>query len=317
MKHSLLVITLLLLLSANSSFAQVYKWIDEKGRTQFSDKPHPKAQEVKIKGGNKKSTKINKTVVSKKQHVAVTYKSLLNSNVLKLRSMLKRKEFYALNKKIAQLDASYKANELSEDAYFTAFDAFDIRSEGLASIFDAWVSSTPAAYQPYLARGIYQYHIGWLHRGGKWSSETKDEKKLKLSEYLSKAEEDILKSLNINGASIISYSYLMRVATTRGRQDESERLQRKALEISLSSYNIRAQHLRALTPRWGGSIKAMQKYLVEASPAIKKYPNLRLLEGYIYNEAGEMQVIGELYNSANELFSKSLESGEYHGTLQR
>ena len=317
MKYSLLVISLFSLLSANSSFAQIYKWVDENGRTQFSDKPHPKAQEVKIKSENKQDHKVNKTAVNKKQQVAVTHKSLLNSNVLKLRSMLKKKEFSALNKTIAQLDMSFKSNELSEDVYITAFDAFNIESEELASTFDSWISSTPQAYQPYLARGIYHYNIGWLHRGGKWSSETKDAKMLKLSEYLSKASDDILESLAINGDSIISYLYLMRVATTQGRQDESERLQRIALKIHPSSYNIRAQHLRALTPRWGGSLEAMQEYLIEASQAIKQYPQLKLLEGYIYNEAGEMQVLGNSYNSANDLFSKSLEFGEYHGTIFR
>lgn len=318
MKYSLLVLSFfLLLLSTNSAFAQIYKWVDENGRTQFSDKPHAKAQEIKIKGANKHSAKVDKTAENNKPNVAVTHKSLLNSNVLKLRRMLKKKEFDALNKAIAQLDASYKSNELSEDTYFTAFDAFDIKNEELSSIFDSWVSSTPEAYQPYLARGIFQYHLGWFHRGGRWSSETKDEKKLKLSEYLSKTSDDILKSLNIKSGSIISYYYLMRVATTQGRQDESERLQRKALKINSSSYKIRAQHLRSLTPRWGGSLEAMQEYLINASQAIKKYPQLKLLEGYIYNEAGEMQVIVKQYNSANDLFSKSLESGEYHATLFR
>ncbi len=140
---------------------------------------------------------------------------------------------------------------------------------------------------------------------------------LKLSEYLSKASEDILRSLKINGDSIISYYYLMRVATTQGRQDESERLQRQALKINPSSYKIRAQHLRSLTPRWGGSLEAMQEYLIKALPAIKKYPHLKLLEGYILNEAGEMQVIANQYNSANDLFSKGLEFGKYHATLFR
>jgi len=317
MKYPLLALSFFSLLSSNFAFAQIYKLVDENGRTQFSDKPHPKAQEIKIKSANKKGTKVNKAAENKKQYIAVTHKSLLNSNVLKLRSMLKKKEFDVLNKTIAQLEASYKSNELSEDAYFTAFDAFDIKSEELSSIFDSWVSSTPEAYQPYLARGIYQYHLGWLHRGGRWSSETKNEKRLKLSEYLSKTSDDILKSLNINGNSMISYYYLMRVATTEGRQDESERLQKKALKINSSSYKIRAQHLRSLTPRWGGSLEAMQEYLMEVSQAIKKYPQLKLLEGYIYNEAGEMQVIVKQYNSANDLFSKSLEFGGYHATLFR
>lgn len=318
MKHSLLVLSFFLL-STNYAFAQIYKWVDENGRTQFSDKPHPKAQEIKIKikSASKQGAKVNKTAENKKQNVTVTHKSLLNSNVLKLRLMLKKKEFDALNKTIAQLETSYKSNKLSEDAYFTAFDAFDIKNEKLLPIFDLWVSSTPEAYQPYLARGVFQYHIGWLHRGGRWSSETTNEKKLKLSEYLSKTSDDILKSLNIKEDSIVSYYYLMRVATTQGRQDESERLQRKALKINSSSYEIRAQHLRSLTPRWGGSLEAMQEYLVEISPAIKKYPQLKLLEGYIYNEAGEMQAIVKQYNSANDLFSKSLESGEYHATLFR
>ncbi len=121
MKHTLLVLSFFSLLSSNFAFAEIYKWIDENGHTQFSDKPHPKAQKIKIKGISKQSSKIIKTTENKKQNVSVTYKSLLNSNVLKLRSMLKKKEFDALNKTIAQLDASYKSSKMGEDTYFTAF----------------------------------------------------------------------------------------------------------------------------------------------------------------------------------------------------
>ncbi|MBL4711807.1 MAG: tetratricopeptide repeat protein [Gammaproteobacteria bacterium] len=315
MKYFLLSIIFFVLYFTIATFSEIYKWVDENGYIPFSDKPHSTVQEIKPQNTIKQENEESNVAINKKQNVTVSYKSLLNSNVLKLRSMLKKKEFNALNEAIAQLDAAYKSNKLSEDTYFTAFDAFNIKNEKLSSTFDLWVSSTPKAYQPYLARGIFQYHIGWLHRGGDWSSETKDEKKLQLSKYLSKTSDDILKSLNIKDDSMISYYYLMRVATTRGQQDESEQLLRKTLKINASSYRIRAEFLRSLTPRWGGSFEAMQAYLIDASRAISEYPQLKVLEGYIYNEAGDIRMIDKQYNSANDYFSKSLEFGDYHATL--
>ena len=265
MKYSLLALYFFSLLSTNFSFAQIYKWVDENGRTQFSDKPHPKAQEKKVKGASKQGGSVNNAVENKKQHVTVAHKSLLNSNVLKLRSMLNKKEYYALNKTIAQLDASYKSNKISEDVWFTAYESFKINNTSFTSLFDTWISTTPDSYQPYLARAIFHYQMGWLSRGGKWASETKEEQINEMSTHFNKSSEDLIQALNLNGPAAISYNYLIGITNALGRDDEAERYMRKALEISPASFNIRYHYIETLAPRWGGSLDEMQAYGEETS----------------------------------------------------
>lgn len=315
MKYSLLALSFFSLLSTNFAFAQIYKWVDENGRTQFSDKPHPNAQEIKIKGASKQSGSVNNAVENKKQHITVAHKSLLNSNVLKLRSMLKKKEFYALNKTIAQLDASYKSNKIREDVWFTAYEAFKIKNTSLTSLFDTWVSTTPDSYQPYLARAIFHYQMGWLSRGGKWASETKEEQINEMSIYFNKSSEDLIKSLNLNGPAVISYNYLIGITNALGRDDEAERFMRKALEIAPASFNIRYHYIETLAPRWGGSLDEMQAYGEETSKYLDLNPELKIIEGLIFSEAGDMQVTSKKYNVADTLYSKSLEFGQFHKTL--
>lgn len=315
MNYPRLLLFLFSALLTTYAHGQIYKWIDENGRTQFSDKPHESAQEIIIKGSNKKESGASTKKSNTNQDIKIKHKSILNSNIVKLRSLLQKKEFKALNKAISELDASYKSNKISEDAFFTAYEAFDIKNESLSPLFDSWVTTTPDSYQPYLARAIFQYHMGWLSRGTKWASETKEEQKNKLADHLTKASDDIITALNINSDSIISYFYLMRITTTQGRNDETERLMRKALEIDPSSYNIRAQYLKSLTPRWGGSLEAMQAFISESSVHINNYPDLKSLEAYIYNEAGDMQALVNKYNVADTLYSKGLEFGEYHVTF--
>lgn len=315
MKYSLLVISLFSLLSPNSSFAQIYKWVDENGHTQFSDKPHPKAQEVKIKSENTQDDKVSKAAVNKKQQVIVEHKSLLNSNILKLRSMLNKKEFSVLNKTIAKIDASYKSNKISEDVWFTAYEAFRIKDTSLTSLFDTWVSTTPDSYQPYLARAIFHYQMGWLSRGGKWASETKEKQMNEMSIHFNKSTEDLIKALNLNGPAVISYNYLIGITNALGRDDEAERFMRKALEIAPASFNVRYHYMETIAPRWGGSLEEMQAYGKESAKHSDLNPKLKMIEGVIFSEAGDMQVISKKYNVADTLYSKSLEFGQFHKTL--
>jgi len=44
------VLFVLLLLMSAGALAQVFKWVDAEGRTQFSDRPQPEAQVIGVKG---------------------------------------------------------------------------------------------------------------------------------------------------------------------------------------------------------------------------------------------------------------------------
>ncbi|MES9854499.1 MAG: DUF4034 domain-containing protein [Candidatus Thiodiazotropha sp. L084R] len=301
MNYFSLLFSIALLIPVNVIFAQTYKLADGNEKTKYDDIVYSKSQEER--------NIFNKR---KENQYALMHESILSSDFLLLRSLLNKEKFNELNSTIIQLDDSFTTNELSEDSYFTTFEAFGIKDQSLSPLFNAWVKSTPNSYQPFIARAIYYYSMGWLSRGNKWASETKEEQIKGLNSYLDKASKDLRMALNINKKSLISYYYLIQISVTQGEYDEAEQLLNKALEIRPSSYSIRAKYLKSLTPRWGGSLEAMQKYIDDASTDIKRYPELKLLEGYIYTELGDMNVLINKYTDADRLFSKSLEFGESH-----
>ena len=299
----------------HNSYAQIYKWVDDNGRTQFSDKPHPSAQKPQIK---RISSNLKTTTVKIKTDHAVTkniQKPNHDSIIIKLRKLLQQKKFKELNKLLEQLNSSYQSNALEEDALFAAYEAFDIKNKEFIPLFDSWVATTPNVFHSYLARAKYYYHLGWFARGSKWAGETKEKQFKEMSSYFKKSADDIILALNIDNQSIVSYHVLLGITRTIGQVGESEGIMRKALEVDPASFNIRSQHLKTLTPRWGGSVEKMQAFIEEASKYEQQNPKLKLLEGFISAEAGDMQAVVKKYNIANTLYTKSLESGEYHDTL--
>lgn len=315
MNHHLSLLFLFTLLLSNPAFSKIYKWVDENGRTQFSDKPHPSAKEVILKNSGKKNNIKTDIKTTKNHSVTVKYKSLLGSNIIKLRALLKKNEFIELNKELEKLNKSYKKNKSTEDELFSAYKAFRIKDSTFSSIFDSWVSATPDSYQPYLARAIFQYQMGWLSRGTKWASETKDEQMSEMASHFTSSSKDIIKAINLNGPPVVSYYYMIGITSTVGRDDETERFMRKALESDPASFNIRYRYIKTLTPKWGGSFDKMQAYIDETSKYISFNPRLKIIEGSIFLEAGDMQALSNKYSIADTLYAKSLEFGQYHETL--
>ena len=307
------IFTLILSVSGSQSYAQIYKWVDEHGRTQFGDQPHPSAQKITVK-----DSKMSATVVvplEKPKHIEK--RTLRANEFLEIVKLLKLKKFKELNRLLKQMEHDYKVGKLHEDVLFAAYEAFSINDRSFIDLFDSWVAATPDKYQAYLGRGIYLYGLGWMARGSKWESETKESSIEEMTKYFDGASSDFFSSLDYNNSTIVPYYYLIGKATTLGHGDEAEWLMRKALKIQIGSYQIRLIYLKSLTPRWGGSIEKMQSYLGEVSGIAQGYPELQPLFGYIYREVGDAQVQLGKYNAADGLYTESLRFGDRHELLFR
>ncbi len=299
------ILICLIFIGAQHSDAQIYKWVDKNGHTQFSDKPPPSTF-------NKKNQGVLPSRLVGKTKSTPTYPS---SIILKLRDLLEQKEFSALNKFLEQYQVSADSNISEERSLFTAYRAFEIKDKTYEALFNAWVKSTPNKYQPYLARAKYYYRLGWLSRGTKWASETKKEQMQEMLTYLNKAKEDIASALAINNQSMVPYSLLISITNTLGNEIETKAVLTKALKINPATYVVRASYLNSLTPRWGGSYEKMQSFVEQSQVYTKENPKIKLLGGDIYADAADMQAISGAYNTAEKLYTKALSFGEYHVRL--
>lgn len=265
------------------------------------------------------------------------------SIILELRGLLERGNFDELNRKLAGYQAAFESNINAEDDLFAAYDAFEINSKSDEALFDSWVKFTPSKYQSYLARAKYYSRMGWFSRGTKWASETKKEQFELMDAYFDKARRDIEKVLSMNNRTILPYYMLIDMGKARGgharysdsaaendyqwlyellgaagvtaQVDEDEEALRSGLKISPGSYHLREKYLQAITPRWGGSFRKMQSFINSSMSYVSLNPRLKLLKGFVYAEAGEMQALDDKYSVAEKLYDKALVYGENPSTL--
>ena len=306
MKHSIFLIFLSMLVWAVPSSAQIYKWVDESGRTQFSDKPREVNQDVNTN---------NRKNITPVDNYSKINTDIFSGNVLRLRNMLERKEFNELNRALSDLDNQFISGGIDEDTYLTAYEAFAIQSEDWSVVFDEWRSSTPDTYQPYIGRAIYFYTLGWMYRGNRFSSLTSDDQMNKLNGYLTKSSRDISMAKTFNRNSFPSYFYSMRIGITLGDAEEVQRQFERALIIKPDSYSARMQYLRSLSSRWSRSLVRQKEYVTKLESEVVQYPTLKSLEGFVYKDAGEMAAIDKKYVDAETLYGESLAIGEHHTTF--
>jgi len=207
-----------------NAYAEVYKWVDEKGRVHFSGQP-PLSQHAAVKREKKPISSIKAgDDVSKPPPTLFSQTSPkpnrhpdTSSIILTLRGLLEKQQFSALNRILHEYQAAYEADISAEENLFTTYNAFDISDAAYQPLFQAWVAATPRSYQPYLARAKYYFRRGWASRGTKWASETDEDRFNEMNAYFSKALKDVEKTLSLNNKSIVPYSMLLRIANTQGR----------------------------------------------------------------------------------------------------
>lgn len=317
MKFRKLLIFSITLLCMSQSYGQVYKWTDENGKTHYSDKPHQSAKKMQVTGSKKHSKKNASTSLAgktkpKKLHLR---KTVYNSEILKIRTLLKQKEFKSLNDYFENLQRQSHKDISKEQALVFAYKAFSINSESYLPLLDSWVKTTPNSYIPYLARATYHYHMGWFARGGKWASETKEIQFEKMKVYLAKATDDIALSLDLNSNSAVTFTLLSAISLTEGSDENVRRFMQKALKISPASFYVRKAYLKAISPKWGGSLKEMLAYVIESSNYLDDNPKLKLLQGAMGTYAGDMKSIVKKYSVAEALYTESLTHGENDDVL--
>jgi len=287
-----------LCLASQPSVAKIYKWVDEDGKTQYSDTPPPSY-------GNPKNNPTN---------ILSTNTNLPNhENILsKVSRLFRQEKFKALNQLLNQLQEKVETNITIEDDLSTAYLAFEIRDESFKPLFDKWVLSTPNQYQPYLARAHYLYRQGWKARGHDARKETSEAQIQGMKKYFNQAVNDLASALTINNQTVLPYAILIGISMNMGTHAKSKALANEALTISPASFTIRSAYLKSLQPRWGGSLKAMQSFAVNSQKYIGQNPKLKLLLANVFVEAASIERLNKNYSGAEKYYSKALSFGDFH-----
>jgi tetratricopeptide (TPR) repeat protein len=309
MKYWIFVITLLCTALVQ---AKMYQWVDDKGRTHFSDKPP--ASILEKPSATKTTAHVptkSKSNNSGKGSGRSSSSPLNNSGnqpllILEMRNLLEQKKYQELNSLLELARISALEDVGTEEHLINLYQSFGLTTEAFGLLLNAWVNAYPASYQPFLARAHYFQTMGWYARGAKWGSETSDEQKSAMKSYFSKAEADVNKALNRNPSSLMAYLLLMQGTYVKSGFNELDSAFEKGLKLSPASYKLRQRYIRCQRPRWGGSLEKMIEVVVESEALIDKNPELINLSSWILEDIFSNQYRNGNYTLAKKTLGEGL-----------
>jgi tetratricopeptide (TPR) repeat protein len=195
-----------------------------------------------------------------------------------LRSLLLHKEYVALNGSFEQFQQSFELDHRKEYWATDAGAAFDSAEPALRTQLDAWVTATPDAFAPYVARGYYWLAVAWARRGSKWAKDTDDSDFAAMAETLPLAMADFDRAREIQPKAISAYRGEIKVFLGMSRKRQARRLLDAATAFCPSCFQVRVAYMIHLRPRWHGSREEMAQFAASVDSSNKK---LQLLRGYV------------------------------------
>jgi tetratricopeptide (TPR) repeat protein len=212
-------------------------------------------------------------------------------------------KYEELDNKLQALQKAYIGDRSIEKSIHRAFYEFYRADPRIGRALDKWIAKRPNSAMPYLARGIYRTRTGWVNRGENWSSNTSDSQFSGMAAWFSVA-------MIIDPSLMEPYCYLIEIDINEGGR-KTRTLFNQALKINPISFIVRESYLHSKLPRWGGSYKDMNEIIAEAQSYCKDDPQLKLLEGRVAADIGELALFRKDYQGAIKYFNDALVNGDY------
>lgn len=245
----------------------------------------------------------------------------------KLQDMLRQGDFDALEQILAGAEQSYEAGQVPDSMVEHAYYAFGSADPELEARFGEWIAAKPGSHQPYLARGTYHRHLGWISRGGAYVRDTPDQRMDLMHKHFELAAQDLKTALARKPSSGVAYGFLIDISMAAGRRDERKALLRTGLKADPRSFTVRRRYLVGLTPWWGGGRSSAkgrqaQAYPVEVPDVLWSFvseieqdtaetPALRPLLGYVDFVVAEILRRDGRNEEAVEYYKRAAEFGDF------
>lgn len=149
---------------------------------------------------------------------------------------------------------------------------------------DGWVKKYPQSALALLYRASFEYWQGYWYRGSGFSSTVSKRNKKIFWKDIEKARTDVLKSIKLNPD--IPYSYNLQLMIMRSTDQNANQAAafQKAIARFPGYFDLYETRLKALQPKWGGSLSSMYDFInryVETKP---KDSPIRLMYLVMYSD---------------------------------
>ena len=189
--------------------------------------------------------------------------------------------------------------------------------EDIDQLTASWLKQAPGSAYANLARGAYFNGAAWKARGGKFSSETPDRNLRLMSELVEQAIPYFDKAISINPKLMPAYTGMIDMGMLDSRPDLEARGMRGAEKIDAACPELANVHMRAISPRWGGSYEEMLAYANQLSTYLDRRPQLAVHVGAPYADRGDRLIAADQYTrQAAEMLEVAIKAGSDEDALR-
>ena len=225
-------------------------------------------------------------------------------------ALLSKGEYKSLNMSLQAIQIAYIADSSTENEIHKAAYVFYRADPLVGEALDKWVNQRPNDAFSYLARGIYRTKMGWTSRGNAWASDTSNSQFSDMAAWFDAAKKDLNQAIKLDSSLVEAVCYLIEIDMNEGGY-LIDTLFHQALKINASSFIAREFYLHSQLPRWGGTYEEMQKTITATKPYYKNVPQLKVLEGRISADLGEVAFYNKKYNEAINQYKRALAYGDF------
>jgi tetratricopeptide (TPR) repeat protein len=198
-----------------------------------------------------------------------------------LSALLRHRQFERLERFVSYYQDEFEADFRKEYWPQAALEAFGIPDPTFAPLLDAWAHRAPTSFAAFAARASYRDGLAWYYRGQDYAAETSEAQFQKLKELHHLALQDLKRALELRPKLVAAHTMKLSILNADGSADAKiEQVLKDGLKVCPQCFEIRARYLVSLTPRWGGSYAAMQRYTKGLAPLFAQNPKLKVLGGF-------------------------------------
>lgn len=271
-----------------------------------------------------------------------TYKEAANQALLRtlqitppaakqLLEWLRADQFAKLDSVLAEIENHYGKDINYESAYVKAYNGFTVGKyqggfiidkghdkDDLLAHLDKWVKNSPDNYKALCARGAYKISLGWRSRGTKVTFKTPEENLAKMRQQFLEAQQDLRSAVKLQPGLMPAYINLIEIAKNLEDLEEATQWLKQATQADPRTYYVREAYMRALQPKWLGSLEAMAEFGIQTADEVALNPRLWVLQGDVHVQRADLlkqQTVApaqknQKFETAIEILSQAFEYGD-------
>lgn len=227
---------------------------------------------------------------------------------------LRSGNFQLVENAYSALQSRFEGGMATEYDLLDAYKVFYQREDRYRDQLNNWIRHYPKSASAYLARGVYYRKLGEFRRGTTYISQVPPENVKYMEQMFELSKKDLETSLRLNPKSYLAILHLLNIAQFEGDDRAATKYLALGNAVLPSNFLVRARFLIHLTPKWGGSYKKMEDFIVECGSQGLSPQTINMLNAIKLDDQGasaeERGQMGQAYLAYTNALMLSRSAGD-------